>query len=72
VQVRADVEMIHGFSAHADSGELIRWMKGFRKGPKRAFIVHGEPDASAALSEKIERELGWQTHIPIYCEEVAL
>jgi len=32
--------------------------------------VHGEPPAQAALKARIERELGWQVHVPEYLETV--
>lgn len=72
VRVKADVEMIHGFSAHADYGELLTWMEGFAKAPERVFIVHGEPQASAAFAQRIRGRFGWETHLPEYCEEIRL
>ena len=33
---------------------------GFAQAPKRVFIVHGEPEASEGLRERVLRELGWQ------------
>jgi metallo-beta-lactamase family protein len=72
VSVKAQVQTIEGFSAHADCEELLTWMKGFEKPPKKAFIVHGEPEAQAALGERMQRELGWETQIPTYAEEAAL
>jgi metallo-beta-lactamase family protein len=42
----------------------MRWLSGFRKPPRRVFIVHGEPDASEALRERIRRELGWEAIAP--------
>jgi hypothetical protein len=29
-------------SAHADAGELLRWLKGFQQAPHFTFVVHGE------------------------------
>lgn len=52
-------------SAHADAGVLLRWLSGFQRAPKRAFIVHGEPEASEALRERIQRELGWDATVPL-------
>lgn len=72
VRVKAKIETIDGFSAHADSEELIRWMRGFEGQPKKVFIVHGEPEGARALSGKIAREFAWETHIPTYCEEFSL
>lgn len=65
VPVRAEVAELPMLSAHADGNELLRWLRGFQKPPKRVFIVHGEPDASEALRERIERELGWPATVPL-------
>ena len=64
VPVNAEVAELPMLSAHADSGELMRWLSGFQRPPKRVFIVHGEPEASEALRERIQRELGWQATVP--------
>jgi len=68
VHVRAKVERINALSAHADQGEILHWLGGFRQRPRLTFLVHGEPDAQAALSAKIERELGWPVVIPRHGE----
>jgi metallo-beta-lactamase family protein len=52
--VLADVRSIDGFSAHADYKGLLRWAGGFKKKPKKTFVVHGEPDASESLKVKLE------------------
>lgn len=64
VQVQAEVAELPMLSAHADADELMRWLSGFRQPPSRVFIVHGEPDASEALRERIGRELGWAAVVP--------
>jgi metallo-beta-lactamase family protein len=64
VQVQARVEKLNALSAHADQGEMLHWLRGFKSPPRRTFIVHGEPPAQAALQLKIREELGWETVIP--------
>jgi metallo-beta-lactamase family protein len=64
VQVNAKVEKLNALSAHADSNEIMHWLKGFKTPPKKTFIVHGEPPAQAALQARIHSELGWETVIP--------
>jgi metallo-beta-lactamase family protein len=59
-------------SAHADSEEVIRWLRGFKRPPRTTFIVHGEPDGAQALRDKITSELSWNAVIPTYKELVAL
>lgn len=63
--VNAEVTELPMLSAHADSDELMRWLSGFQRPPRRVFIVHGEPDASEALRERIIRELGWDATVPL-------
>ncbi|MBP1610001.1 MAG: ysh1 [Acidobacteria bacterium] len=72
VPIRAQIRTIDSFSAHADSSEIIRWLRTFRKAPRMTFVVHGEPSASEAMAEAIKRTLGWKTHIPEYLENVDL
>ena len=43
----------------------MRWLSGFRRPPQRVFIVHGEPEASEALRERIQRELDWPATVPL-------
>lgn len=63
VPIRAEIANLPELSAHADASEIIRWLRGFKKPPRRTFIVHGEPDASDALRVRIERELGWDAAV---------
>ena len=65
IPVNAEVTELPMLSAHADSDELMRWLRGFQRAPRRVFIVHGEPDASEALRERILRELGWDATAPL-------
>lgn len=64
IPVRAEVDDLSMLSAHADAGELMRWLSGFRRAPARTFIVHGEDDASETLRLRIDRELGWNATVP--------
>jgi len=48
VDVRAHIETLSGLSAHADRGELARWL-GALPTPRRVALHHGEPDAQHAL-----------------------
>jgi len=40
--------------------------------PRKVFVTHGEPDAADALRVRIQRELGWDAHVPEYLEVVDL
>ncbi|MEA3335246.1 MAG: MBL fold metallo-hydrolase [Chloroflexota bacterium] len=55
--VRAKVEKIDGYSAHADSDELIAWVSNIDKDRlQNIFLVHGEQDAGYALSGMLYKE----------------
>jgi metallo-beta-lactamase family protein len=64
VPLRARIEKLNALSAHADQGEILSWLRNFKKPPRRTFIVHGEPMPQRALREKIVQELGWEVVIP--------
>jgi metallo-beta-lactamase family protein len=72
VPVRAQVRSMEAFSGHADSGEIMRWLRAFKKPPRMTFVVHGEPESSAALAKEIHNSLGWKTYIPEYLESFNL
>jgi metallo-beta-lactamase family protein len=50
---RAQIEVINGFSAHADRNELLAWVMAMDKLPSRAFVVHGDPEPAAAMAEAL-------------------
>lgn len=64
--VKASVEMMHGFSAHADQQELLNWLSSAEKPPGHVFLNHGGPRAADTLRLKIEEQLGWQVDVPDY------
>ncbi|MBL37606.1 MAG: MBL fold metallo-hydrolase [Xanthomonadales bacterium] len=70
--VRARVHNLDMLSAHADADEILGWLAGMEKPPIRAFVVHGEADASDTLRHRIEEELGWQACVPEYAEPYEL
>jgi metallo-beta-lactamase family protein len=70
VPVRAQVSQLEGFSGHADAGELMAWLRGFRRPPRQTFVVHGEPDAADTLRLRIQNELGWHVRVPQHGETV--
>jgi metallo-beta-lactamase family protein len=72
VRVRAEVCDLTGFSVHADADELIGWIGTATREPNGVFVVHGEPDASTALAERIESELDWTAVRPGMGERLSL
>ncbi len=58
--VRADVETIDGYSAHADQQGLLNWAAGFdRKRLKEVILVHGEREPMETLAD-IMRKQGYR------------
>jgi metallo-beta-lactamase family protein len=59
VPVRAAISQLESFSGHADSDELMSWMRGIRRPPRQTFVVHGDPEQADGLRVRIQDELGW-------------
>jgi len=72
VPIRAEVMTLPGLSAHADGNEIVAWLRGFKRPPRRTFVIHGESAAAEALRDRIVRELHWEAAVPEYLESVAL
>lgn len=70
VPVHARIARLGGLSAHADAGEILRWLRTFPRPPETTYLVHGEPPAQEALAERIRRELGWTVRVPAHGETV--
>lgn len=66
IAVKATIEKIDDFSAHADQKGLLEWLKGFKILPRQVILVHGEENALATLQRVIRREVGIQAHIAEY------
>ena len=64
IPIRAEVISLLGLSAHADANELVRWVRSANAAQRALFIVHGEPDAAAALSQRFQSELHLRTFVP--------
>jgi metallo-beta-lactamase family protein len=52
-RVRAKVEVLTGFSGHADENELLAWAGAMKKQPEHTFIVHGEEEAARILKDRL-------------------
>ena len=70
--VWARVETLHTFSAHADQGDLMWFMKSLDPRPRTIFLVHGDPGDRAALKEKLRAEGITRVECPEYGQEFEL
>ena len=70
IRVAARIERIDSMSAHADAGEIMRWLSGFSWAPSKTYLVHGEPVALDALAGRVKAERGWPVRIAKYLERV--
>jgi metallo-beta-lactamase family protein len=71
-RVRAQIESLDGFSAHADQAGLLDWLGAFRRRPKQVCLVHGEPQAAAVLAGLIQSRFGVGVRVPEMGETVEL
>ncbi|ALO06471.1 Beta-lactamase domain containing protein [Streptomyces venezuelae] len=63
VPVRAEVADVPHFSAHADAGQIVDWLRDSPP-PHTTYLVHGEPAASETLRDRIDHDLGWTAVVP--------
>ena len=68
--VKANVETLGGFSAHAGQSELIEWISHFENNP-RVILVHGEAKALDTLANELWEQKSIQTEIPILGQNIA-
>lgn len=70
--VKADIEVINGYSGHGDQNDLlenIRVIDGLRE----IFLVHGEPEQQKLFETRLHQENeAWEIHIPAPGEEFVI
>jgi metallo-beta-lactamase family protein len=71
-QVKANIVQVHGFSAHADRYELLKWLKGLQTPPRKVFVIHGEPKSASGFADYLRQQTGWDVSVPAYQDEVVL
>ena len=70
--VKANVERINGFSAHADREELMEWLSSLRTEPRCVFVVHGEAESANHFAEALRKSKGWNATVPQYQDQLVL
>ena len=61
--LKAKVEKIGGFSAHADKNEMLQFLKQSNLRIKKIALVHGEEEQSIPFADMLNKE-GYSTFIP--------
>lgn len=56
VEVEAEIFSMEHLSAHADSDDLVHWVKGIHQRPYLTFLVHGESNPLRTLKYRLETE----------------
>jgi len=72
VPVRAEIDNLRQFSAHAGQSELLRWLSGLPAPPRQLYLTHGEPAAATALQSAIQSQLHWRATVAEYLKTVDL
>lgn len=72
IPVNASIAKIDSMSAHADRGEILRWLGTLGSTPGRLCLVHGEPESMDALKALIRERLSWTPHTPAHGETIEL
>lgn len=70
--LRAQVEVLNGYSAHADQQELLAWLREVKRHSprlRRVLLVHGEGEAQEVLAGLIRAE-GLEVGIPALGDRV--
>jgi len=70
--VNATIAHLYGLSAHGDRDDLLHWLSNCNTPPKQLFLTHGEVRSAQALSDVIEKELGWNVSVPEYQDVLEL
>ena len=70
IPVAATIEHVDSMSAHADAGEIMRWLSGFTAAPTMTYLVHGEPVPLEALRGRVATDKQWPVHVARYQERV--
>lgn len=64
-EIKAGVENLGGYSAHADQKGLVDFVMGMDVLPSEIRLVHGEPEAKRKLKQKLEARSAHRSHRPV-------
>jgi metallo-beta-lactamase family protein len=72
VPIRAQIASLEQFSDHADTPELLQWLRTFKKKPGATYLVHGEGAASSQLRDNITADLGWNVQVAQWMQKIEI
>lgn len=72
IPVKARIHKLDSMSAHADRGEILRWLGTLPRRPGRLCLVHGEPAQMDALKALVADRLRWDACTPAHGERIAI
>lgn len=72
IRVRASIENLDGFSAHADQTDLLRWLEPMVASQPTIALMHGESHSIDQLSYEIKKSFGLTTIKPKALEVIEL
>jgi metallo-beta-lactamase family protein len=72
VAVKAKVNTLGGFSAHAGQTDLLNWFSAVAPSKPRVVLVHGEDAPRAALAKKLKERFGLASKLPALGETIEL
>lgn len=62
--VRAQIALVNGFSAHADRSELLDWVASASDNLKHIFVVHAEEQAALSFADALRARGGFTVTVP--------
>jgi metallo-beta-lactamase family protein len=72
IPIRAQVAALEQFSDHADTPELLQWLRTFKKKPGVTYLVHGDAAAATQLQDAISTQLGWKVQVAQWMQKVEI
>ncbi len=72
ILVKARVEAINAYSAHADQLKLLRWVVSGTSKPKKVILTHGDLSAMEVLAGHIRQGKGIDTALPSAGETIEI
>lgn len=72
VPIRAQIKTISGLSAHADVGELSRWLGCCSGRPGNVIVTHGEPESAQAFAAMLQQDRGWNASVGVMGQVIEL